>query len=108
MKRTLIAAAVLITATGSAFAGPKDPYIFNATLVGEEVGIEGWVGLYGCVHVSSSAGAVINNNQSVNVHASLDPQAQSFTVGRVTTSYDNSMHSVSGTGANSTYNYSGF
>jgi hypothetical protein len=108
MKRTLIAAAVLIAASGSAFAGMKDPYIFNATEVGEQVGLEGWVTLWGCVHVSSSAGAVINNNQSVDVNASLTPQAQSFTVGRVTTSYDNSVHSVSGTGANSTYNYSAY
>jgi hypothetical protein len=109
MKRTLIAAAVLIAASGSAFAHQmKDPYIFNATEVGEQVGLEGWVTLWGCVHVSSSAGAVINNNQMVDVNASLTPQAQSYAVGRVTTSYDNSVHSVSGTGANSTYNYSAF
>jgi hypothetical protein len=108
MKRTLIAAAVLIAASGSAFAAPKDPYIFNATLVGEQVGIEGWVTLFGCIDVSSSAGAVINNNQSVKVNASLTPQAQSYNVGRVTTSYDNSTHSVTGTGTNSTYNYSAY
>ena len=98
MKRTLIAAAVLVAASGSAFAAPQKAYLFNATLVGEAVGIEGLVGLYGCVHVSSTAGAVINNNQSVNVNASLDPQAQSYTTGYVTTAYNNRSTSIKGSG----------
>jgi hypothetical protein len=99
MKRTLIAAAVLVAASGSAFAAPQKAYLFNATLVGEAIGVEGMVGLYGCVHVSSTAGAVINNNQSVNVHASLDPQAQNYTTGAVTTSYNNRSTSIKGAGA---------
>jgi hypothetical protein len=49
MKRTLIAAAVLVAASGSTFAAPQKAYLFNATLVGEAIGVEGWVGLYGCV-----------------------------------------------------------
>jgi hypothetical protein len=108
MKRTLIAAAVLVAASGSVLAAPKDPYLFNSTAVGQQVGIEGWVTLFGCVDVSSTAGAVINNNQSVSVSATLNPQAQSYTTGRVTTSFDNSVHSVTGTGANSTYNYNAY
>ena len=46
MKRTLIAAAVLVAASGSAFAAPQKAYLFNATLVGEAIGVEGLVGLY--------------------------------------------------------------
>ena len=94
MKRTLIAAAVLVAASGSAFAAPQKAYLFNATLIGEAVGVEGLVGLYGCVHVSSTAGAVINNSQTVNVNATLNPQAQSYTTGRVTTTYNNSSSSI--------------
>ncbi|MFM0242288.1 hypothetical protein [Paraburkholderia phytofirmans] len=99
MKRTLIAAAVLVAASGSAFAAPQKAYLFNATLVGEAVGIEGLVGLYGCVHVSSTAGAVVNNNQSVNVNATLNPQSQSYTTGRVTTAYNNNSSSIKGGGS---------
>ncbi|MGF6777968.1 cell wall anchor protein [Paraburkholderia sp. GAS334] len=104
MKRTIIAAAVFAAATGSAFASPSNPYLFNATLIGEQVGIEGWVTLFGCVHVSSTAGAVVNNNQSTSVYASLDPQAQSYIKGAVTTTYNNRSTSLVGTGTNSTYN----
>ncbi|MFM0736709.1 hypothetical protein PQQ51_05610 [Paraburkholderia xenovorans] len=99
MKRTLIAAAVLVAASSSAFAAPQKAYLFNATLIGEAVGVEGLVGLYGCVHVSSTAGAVVNNNQSVNVHASLDPQAQSYTTGHVTTSVHNNSSSINASGS---------
>ncbi|MDE1183638.1 hypothetical protein [Paraburkholderia sp.] len=102
MKRTLIAAAVLTAASSSVFAA-SNPYIFNATMVGTAVGVEGWVALYGCVHVSSSAGAVINNNQSVNFKASLDPQAQSYVTGSVTTHFNNANYAVVGSGTNSTY-----
>jgi len=108
MKRTIIAAAVFAVATSSAFASPKDPYIFNATLVGEQVGIAGWVTLFGCVQVSSTAGAVVDNNQNIHVNASLDPQAQSYTKGAVTTSYNNKSVSLVGTGTNSTYSNSSF
>jgi len=99
MKRTIIAAAVLAAASSSVFAGPiKNPYIFNATLVGEEVGIHGWVALFGCVGVSSTAGAVVNNSQKAYANASLSPNAQSYTSGHVTTSVNNSYNSVSGGG----------
>ncbi|MEZ0601420.1 hypothetical protein ACAX43_04580 [Paraburkholderia sp. IW21] len=99
MKRTLIAAAVLVAASSSAFAAPQKAYLFNATLVGEAVGVEGLVGLFGCVHVSSTAGAVINNNQSVIVNATLNPQAQSYTTGKVTTTVNNNSSSIKGGGA---------
>lgn len=108
MKRTIIAAAVLAAATGSAFASPSNPYIFNATIVGERVGIEGWVALFGCVQVSSTAGAVVNNSQSVNTYSSLDPQAQNYVKGAVTTTYNNRATSVVGTGTNSTYDNKSF
>jgi hypothetical protein len=108
MKRTIIAAAVFAAATGSAFASPTNPYVFNASIVGEQVGIEGWVTLFGCVQVSSTAGAVVNNNQSINTNASLDPQAQSYVKGAVTTTYHDSNKSVVGTGTNTSYNNSAF
>ncbi|MEM5435286.1 hypothetical protein [Paraburkholderia diazotrophica] len=100
MKRTLIAAAVLAAASSSAFASPlKNPFIFNATLVGEAVGIEGFVTLFGCVGVSSTAGAVVNNTQHAYANASLSPNAQTYTSGFVTTRIDNSYKSVNGGGS---------
>ncbi|WP_116136412.1 hypothetical protein [Trinickia diaoshuihuensis] len=99
MKRTLIAAAVLAAASGTAFAHQvKNPYIFNATIVGENVGIEGFVRLFGCVTVSSTVGAVVNNTQAAWSHATLDPTAQSYTMGSVTTAFDNNYRSVKGGG----------
>ncbi|MBN3767399.1 hypothetical protein [Burkholderia sp. Ac-20365] len=99
MKRTLIAAAVLAAASTSAFASPlKNPFIFNATLVGEAVGIEGFVTLFGCVSVSSTAGAVVNNSQHAYANASLSPNAQSYTSGSITTRIDNSYKSINGGG----------
>lgn len=98
MKRTLIAAAVLATASGGVFAAPTNPFIFNATIVGEEVGMLGWVTLYGCVGVQSTAGAVVNNNQNVMVSASLSPNAQSYTSGHVTTTINNNSSSIKGGG----------
>jgi hypothetical protein len=99
MKRTLIAAAVLAAASSSAFATSlKNPYIFNATLVGEAVGIEGYVGLFGCVSVSSTAGAVVNNTQKAYANASLSPNAQTYTSGSVTTRINNHYSSVNGGG----------
>ncbi|WP_133647920.1 hypothetical protein [Paraburkholderia flava] len=110
MKRTIIAAAVLAVASGSAFSAPlKNPFIFNATLVGEAVGVEGWVTLFGCVGVSSTAGAVVNNNQNVSVHASLSPNAQNYTSGYVTTTINNNYSSIKGGGvafATATTNHS--
>ncbi|HEY1996098.1 hypothetical protein [Paraburkholderia sp.] len=100
MKRTLIAAAVLAVASSSVFAhGMKDPYIFNATLVGEEVGMEGFVTLWGCVHVSSSAGAVVNNTQNVWANASISPNAQTYTSGKVTTTINNNSSSIHSNGS---------
>ncbi|PMS19473.1 hypothetical protein C0Z18_14275 [Trinickia dabaoshanensis] len=99
MKRTLIAAAVLAAASGTAFAHHvKDPYIFNATSVSENVGIEGFVRLFGCVTVSSTVGAVVNNNQGVVANVTLDPTAQSYTMGAITTTFDNRSTSVKGSG----------
>jgi hypothetical protein len=102
MKRTLIAAAVLATAATSSFAASNSAYLFNYTAVGEQVGIEGWVSLYGCVAVSSTAGAVINNSQTTQ-GGTLLPQAQSYVTGNVKTTYDNNTWSVTGTGTNSVY-----
>ncbi|WP_322046233.1 hypothetical protein [Paraburkholderia sp. J67] len=99
MKRTLIAAAVL-AASGSALAnGPVDPYIFNATIVGEQVGIVGWVSLFGCVGVSSTAGAVVNNTQTVTSYVTLNPNPSNYTSGSVTTHFNNSYSSVKGGGS---------
>jgi len=101
MKRTLIAAAVLAAASGTAFAHEhefKDPFIFNATAVSENVGIDGFVRLFGCVTVSSTVGAVVNNKQGAWSYATLDPTAQSYTMGQVTTTIDNNYRSVSGGG----------
>src|ERR1700743_3498252 len=109
MKRTLIAAAVFAVASTSAFAGSmKNPYLFNATMVGTQVGIEGFVRLFGCVSVSSTAGAVVNNNQSVSVHASLDPMAQSYMSGAITTRVNNRATGISGTGSNNVWSNSSF
>ncbi|WP_186259681.1 cell wall anchor protein [Burkholderia gladioli] len=98
MKRTVIAAAILASAaTGSAHAA--NAFLYNVTGVTESVGIFGFVGLYGAVGVSSTAGAVINNNQAVSLnHVSLEPLYQSYTHGAVTTSYNNVYSKTSDTG----------
>lgn len=89
MKRTLIAAAILTAASGAAFAHHvSDPYIFNATAVSEHVDIDGFVRLFGCVSVSSTVGAVINNTQNVYANVTLDPPPQTYTVGAVTKTFD--------------------
>lgn len=101
MKRTLIAAAVLAVASGTAFAhGPngKNPYLFNATSVSEHVDIDGFVRLFGCVTVSSSVGAVVNNTQAAISNARLDPTAQSYSMGAITTTFNNSSRSIMGSG----------
>ncbi|WP_433703871.1 cell wall anchor protein [Paraburkholderia sacchari] len=102
MKRTLIAAAVLATAASSAFAGPKTAYLFNVTGVSDVVDIDGFVRMSGRVHVSSTAGAVINNTQNTG-GGTLLPQLQSYDYGNVTTTYNNTNFSVNGTGRNSAY-----
>ncbi|MBN3725933.1 cell wall anchor protein [Burkholderia sp. Ac-20379] len=97
MKRTVIAAAVLVSAAGSAQAA--DAFLYNVTGVTEAVGIFGFVGLYGAVGVSSSAGAVINNNQTVSLnHVSLEPLYQSYTKGSITASVDDVSSSVNNSG----------
>ncbi|AOK52202.1 cell wall anchor protein [Burkholderia stagnalis] len=102
MKRTLIAAAVLVTAAGSVYAAPPKAYLFNTTGVTETVGIRGWVRLFGCVTVTSTAGAVINNTQSVNLSgARLDPNYQSYLKGAVTTTFNNEDKNVSVRGSSS-------
>ena len=99
MKRTIIAAAVLAAASGTAFAHQvKNPYIFNATSVHENVGIDGFVRLFGCVTVSSTVGAVINNTQAVSSNATLNPTAQSYTMGAITTTFNNRSTSVKDSG----------
>ncbi|WP_213294033.1 cell wall anchor protein [Paraburkholderia sacchari] len=102
MKRTLIAAAVLATAASSAFAGPKTAYLFNVTGVSDVVDIDGFVRMSGRVHVSSTAGAVINNTQNTG-GGTLLPQLQSYDYGNVTTTYNDKNWSVNGTGTNSAY-----
>ncbi|MEX3630563.1 MAG: cell wall anchor protein [Burkholderia sp.] len=88
MKRTVIAAAILAFTAGSAYA--TEAHLYDLTAVTEAVGVFGVVGLYGAVHVTSSAGAVINNNQAVVLnHVSLEPLAQRYTKGAVTTRVDN-------------------
>ncbi|WP_186159697.1 cell wall anchor protein [Burkholderia gladioli] len=99
MKRTVIAAAILASAaTGSAHAA--NAFLYNLTGVTEAVGIFGFVGLYGAVGVSSTAGAVINNNQAVSLnHVSLEPLYQSYTHGAITTSVNNVTSKTSDTGS---------
>ena len=99
MKRTLIAAAVLAAASGTAFAhNVKNPFIYNVTGVTENVDIDGFVRLFGCVTVSSTVGAVVHNAQNVVSYATLDPTAQSYTMGAVTTTLNNNYRSVMGSG----------
>jgi len=99
MKHTLIAAAVLAVASGSAFAhNVKNPFIYNETGVTENVHMDGFVRLFGCVTVSSTVGAVVNNNQAVMANATLAPTAQSYSMGQVTTAFNNNYRSVTGSG----------
>ncbi|RQH09684.1 hypothetical protein [Paraburkholderia dinghuensis] len=98
MKRTLIAAAVLAVSSGSVFAHAlKDPFIFNSTVVNENVGIWGGVLLFGCVNVSNTTGAVVNNSQTVNLDGVTlrpnDPTGAYLTGHTTTYTYD-TKHSV--------------
>ncbi|WP_179402577.1 cell wall anchor protein [Burkholderia guangdongensis] len=103
MKRTLIAAAVCAAAASPAFAAPPNPYLFNVTGVTDTVGIEGFVRLFGSVSVTSTAGAVVNNNQTVTLaNVSLEPNYQSYQLGAVTSSVNDSNNSVTVKGG-STY-----
>jgi hypothetical protein len=98
MKRTLIAAAVLSVA-GAAQAAPA--YLYNGTEVAQSVWITGFFGIYGCVSVDNSAGAVVNNTQVANLGGvSMSPTAQTYYKGKVTTSVDQtaSYNNSSGSG----------
>ncbi|QCP50524.1 hypothetical protein FAZ95_16000 [Trinickia violacea] len=108
MKRTLIAVAVLAAVSSSAFAHDrdKDSFVFNYTAVGEKVGVEGLVALFGCVHVSGTAGAVVQNNQNVWANVDLDPMPGSYTRGTITTKIDNSKFSITGSGSQSKSSWS--
>ncbi|WP_206999537.1 hypothetical protein [Trinickia mobilis] len=108
MKRTLIAVAVLAAASSSAFAhnSDKDSFLFNYTAVGEKVGIEGFVTLFGCVSVSSTAGAVVQNNQSVWAKVDLDPLPGTYTKGEITTTINADKFSISGSGSKSSSEWS--
>ncbi len=102
MKRTLIAAAILASAASSVYASPPKAYLFNTTGVTDTVAIHGWVRLFGSVTVTSTAGAVINNTQSVSVAGVvLDPNYQSYTKGAITTTFNNEDKNVSVSGSSS-------
>lgn len=102
MKRTLIAAAILASAASSVYASPPKAYLFNTTGVTDTVAIHGWVRLFGSVTVTSTAGAVINNNQSVSVAGVvLDPNYQSYSKGAITTTFNNEDKNVSVSGSSS-------
>jgi len=98
MKRTLIAAAVLAASSGGVFAHTlQDPFIFNSTAVNEGVGIWGGVLLFGCVGVSNTTGAVVNNTQNVNLDGvTLRPNDPTgvYLTGSTTAYTHNTTHTV--------------
>ena len=103
MKRTLIAAAVLSVA-GLAQAHSSDPYLYNGTEVAESVWVTGFFGIYGCVAVDNSAGAVVNNTQNVNLSgAKMSPTAQTYYKGKLTTTTDVTSWVNNKTGSGSKY-----
>ena len=105
MKRTLIAVTVLAIASGSAIAHDrdrdKDSYLFNDTSVTEGVAVFGLVGLLGNVRVSSTAGADVQNNQTISEDVSLNPMPSTYTTGTVTTTISNNDFSIKGGGSES-------
>jgi hypothetical protein len=103
MKRTLIAAAVLAVSSGSVFAHSlKDPFIFNSTVVSEGVSVWGGVLLFGCVDVSNTTGAVVNNTQAANLDGVTlrpnDPVGQ-YVTGQTTVYTYDTKHSVDAGGS---------
>ncbi|VVE68612.1 hypothetical protein PCA31118_02965 [Pandoraea captiosa] len=73
MKTKAIAAAALLVATGTAMASPNHQqysfsFIGNETNVLNLVGIFGLIGIRGCVTVDNTGNAVVQSNQSVDVH----------------------------------------
>ena len=104
MKRTLIAAAVLSVA-GAAQAAPwSDPYLYNGTEVAQSVWVTGFFGIYGCVSVDNSAGAVVNNTQTASLsNVTMSPTAQTYYKGKITTTVDQTSAYNNSTGSGSKY-----
>jgi hypothetical protein len=101
MKRTLIAAAVLFVA-GAAQAAPA--YLYNGTEVAQSVWVTGFFGIYGCVSVDNSAGAVVNNTQTASLGGvSMSPTAQTFYKGQLTTTVNQTSAYNNSTGSGTKY-----
>ncbi|WP_087688119.1 MULTISPECIES: hypothetical protein [unclassified Pandoraea] len=105
MKTKAIAAAALLVATGTAMASPNHQqysfsFIGNETNVLNLVGIFGLVGIRGCVTVDNTGNAVVQSNQSVDVHhVNLKgPLLGNYTTGHVTYGVDSKTTTVSDTG----------
>lgn len=106
MKTKAIAAAALLVATGSALASPNHQqysfsFIGNETNVLNLVGIFGLIGIKGCVTVDNTGNAVVQSNQSVDVHhVNLKgPLLGSYTTGHVTYGVDSKTTTVSNQGS---------
>ncbi|EON12072.1 MULTISPECIES: hypothetical protein [Pandoraea] len=106
MKTKAIAAAALLVATGSALASPNHQqysfsFIGNETNVLNLVGIFGLIGIRGCVTVDNTGNAVVQSNQSVDVHGVnlKGPLLGSFVTGKVTYGVDSKTTTVSDQGS---------
>ncbi|AVF40476.1 hypothetical protein [Pandoraea apista] len=106
MKTKAIAAAALLVATGSALASPNHQqysfsFIGNETNVLNLVGIFGLVGIRGCVTVDNTGNAVVQSNQSVDVHGVnlKGPLLGTYTTGKVTYGVDSKTTTVSNQGS---------
>ncbi|BET09317.1 hypothetical protein [Pandoraea sputorum] len=106
MKTKAIAAAALLVATGTAMASPNHQqysfsFIGNETNVLNLVGIFGLVGIRGCVTVDNTGNAVVQSNQSVDVHhVNLKgPLLGSYVTGKVTYGVDSKTTTVSNQGS---------
>ncbi|RKP59190.1 cell wall anchor protein [Pararobbsia silviterrae] len=79
-----------MTIAGAAQAnGWSDPYLYNGTEVAQSVWVTGFFGIYGCVSVDDSAGAVVNNTQTADLnHVKMSPTAQNYQKGAITTTYN--------------------
>ncbi|ANI21693.2 hypothetical protein AB870_20310 [Pandoraea faecigallinarum] len=106
MKTKAIAAAALLVATGTAMASPNHQqysfsFIGNETNVLNLVGIFGLIGIQGCVRVDNTGNAVVQSNQSVDVHhVNLKgPLLGSYVTGHVTYGVDAKTTTVSDQGS---------
>ncbi len=106
MKTKAIAAAALLVATGSAMASPDHQqysfsFIGNETNVLNLVGIFGLIGIRGCVTVDNTGNAVVQSNQSVDVHNVnlTGPMLGNYTTGHVTYGVDSKTTTVSNQGS---------